>query len=227
MNFNKQKEEDLTEAFKIIDKTNMKQVCYTNQYGFDIICIDLLSNDLANELFKQLKNSVEYYDGELTKVRVFGKWHQIPRQQSAYGDSGLHYKFSGVCLPAKEWIPPLLATKNLLSSITGYDYNFVLINKYRNGSDHMGEHRDDEAELDPNTPIASLTLGQRRPFIFKHVDSRKKCGDKKIEKHKIYLEHGSLLLMNPPTNKYWYHSLPVCKKAPGERINLTFRKITT
>ncbi|XP_044754383.1 DNA oxidative demethylase ALKBH2-like [Coccinella septempunctata] len=216
----------LTEAFENIDKTQLKQVRHTNQHGLDIVSIDLLSKDLADELLTHLNKSIEYYDGELTKVRVFGKWHQIPRQQSAYGDPGLHYKFSGLCLPAKNWIQPLTDVKNLLLAVTGYDYNFVLINKYRNGMDHMGEHRDDEAELDPSTPIASLTLGQRRPFIFKHAESRKKSGDKKvIDKHKMYLEHGSLLMMNPPTNKYWYHSLPICKTASGERINLTFRRI--
>lgn len=42
---------------------------------------------------------------------------------------------------------------------------------------------------------------------------------------KIDLQHGSLLLMNTPTNAYWYHSIPVRKSAPGVRINLTFRKL--
>lgn len=41
---------------------------------------------------------------------------------------------------------------------------------------------------------------------------------------KVELQHGSLLMMNPPTNKIWYHSLPVKKSAVGVRINMTFRK---
>ena len=36
----------------------------------------------------------------------------------------------------------------------------------------MGEHKDDERELDTNTPIASLSLGQERNFYFRHQDSR-------------------------------------------------------
>lgn len=39
------------------------------------------------------------------------------------------------------------------------------------------------------------------------------------------LEHGSLLLMNPPTNQVWYHSLPPRKACPGVRVNLTFRRM--
>ena len=41
----------------------------------------------------------------------------------------------------------------------------------------------------------------------------------------IELEHGSLLMMNYPTNQFWYHSLPKRKRAPGVRINMTFRKM--
>lgn len=63
------------------------------------------------------------------QVRVFGKWHQIPRQQVAYGDHGVNYQFSGVTIPAKPWIEPLKTVKELISKVTGYDYNFVLVNR--------------------------------------------------------------------------------------------------
>lgn len=43
----------------------------------------------------------------------------------------------------------------------------------------MGEHRDNEPELDPNYPIASISLGQERPFVLKHKDARKAGPDKK------------------------------------------------
>ena len=42
---------------------------------------------------------------------------------------------------------------------------------------------------------------------------------------KLLLEHGYLLMMNPPTNKVWYHSLPPRKNCLGVRVNLTFRKM--
>ena len=89
----------------------------------------------------------------------------------------------------------------------------------------MGEHRDDEKELDQKTPIASISLGQHRDFIFRHRDARGGQADRKLEPVKILLDNGSLLLMKEPTNTYWYHSLPKRKKLPGVRINLTFRMI--
>lgn len=72
-------------------------------------------------------------------------------------------------------------------------------------------------------PIASLSLGQTRKFVLKHIDVRKKT--REIELVKLDLHHGSLLMMNWPTNEYWYHSIPKEKKATDIRLNFTFRKI--
>lgn len=89
----------------------------------------------------------------------------------------------------------------------------------------MGEHRDDEKELDPLCPIASVSLGAGRDFVFRHRDARGKMPQRRMEPVKLELAHGSLLLMNQPTNTFWYHSLPVRKRISQPRINLTFRRI--
>ncbi|KAF2878710.1 hypothetical protein ILUMI_27462 [Ignelater luminosus] len=216
---------DLSSALKELESKDMEWEKTTRE-GLDVDYAQLLPRNIACELMTQLETNIEYYSGDLTKVKVFGKWHQIPRQQVAYGDEGLKYHFSGVTLPAKPWINPLISIRELISKVTGHNYNFVLINRYRNGSDHIGKHRDDESELDSTAPIASLSLGQHRDFILTHGNRQKKeYENKDLTTVKIMLQHGSLLLMNPPTNKYWYHSLPPRKSAPGVRINLTFRKI--
>ncbi|XP_040145299.1 DNA oxidative demethylase ALKBH2 isoform X2 [Ictidomys tridecemlineatus] len=64
-----------------------------------------------------------------------------------------------------------------------------------------------------------------RDFCFRHKDSRGKNPHRKLEVIRLQLAHGSLLMMNPPTNAHWYHSLPVRKKVLAPRVNLTFRKI--
>jgi alkylated DNA repair dioxygenase AlkB len=74
-------------------------------------------------------------------------------------------------------------------------------------------------------PIASLSLGQPRDFICRHIDARGKHAKRDIDVVKIELQHGALLMMNNPTNTYWYHSLPQRKKLRNVRINMTFRKM--
>ncbi|KAF7240705.1 DNA oxidative demethylase ALKBH2 [Varanus komodoensis] len=179
----------------------------------------------ADAIFQELEKEVEYFEGALTKLHIFGKWHSIPRKQVTYGDAGLTYTYSGVTFSPKPWIPVLDRIRDRLHLDTGHSFNFVLINRYKDGRDHIGEHRDDERELVPGSPIASVSFGASRDFIFRHCASRGKAPSCRIEPVRLLLEHGSLLLMNFPTNRYWTHSLPSRKKVLAPRINLTFRKV--
>ncbi|XP_063171378.1 DNA oxidative demethylase ALKBH2 isoform X1 [Candoia aspera] len=193
--------------------------------GLSCDYVPLFGRAEADGLFRQLETDVEYFEGELTKLHIFGKWHDIPRKQVTYGDAGLTYTYSGVTFSPKPWIPVLNHIRERVHLVTGHTFNFVLINRYKDGHDHIGEHRDDERELVPRSPIASVSFGARRDFIFRHGASRGKNPSRRIGPVKLQLDHGSLLVMNFPTNRYWYHSLPSRKKVLAPRINLTFRKI--
>ncbi|NXW16321.1 ALKB2 demethylase, partial [Circaetus pectoralis] len=181
----------------------------------------------ADEIFQQLEEEVEYFEGDMTKLHVFGKWHDIPRKQVTYGDPELTYTYSGVTFSPKPWIPVLNRIRDRITLDTGHTFNFVLINRYKDGGDHIGEHRDDERELVPRSPIASVSFGACRDFVFRHCDSRGKNATRHIKPIKLQLAHGSLLMMKYPTNVYWYHSLPTRKRVLAPRINLTFRKVMT
>ena len=160
------------------------------------------------------------------EVKIMGKLCKIPRKQEAFGDEGLSYNFSGVSVAAKPWIPVLKKFRDILVESLALDFNFVLVNHYKDGHDHIGEHRDDERDLVPGSPIACLSFGQERDFVLKHKDSRGKDAKRKDMKPiQLPLQHGSLLVMCHPTNTDWYHSLPVRKKALHPRISLTFRKL--
>jgi len=197
----------------------------------------IYSRDEAEKLLKLCEDEISYFTGQLSKVFVFGKWHDIPRKQAAFGDVGLTYKYSNNVVPALPWTPLLRQIKEDVEAASGHRFNFVLINRYADGRDHMGEHKDDEEELVRGSPIASLSLGQARDFVFRHQDARAGAKAKKATSAaspptppppvKLKLESGSLLLMNSPTNEFWYHSLPKrsVATAPGVRINMTFRNV--
>lgn len=105
-------------------------------------------------------------------------------------------------------------------------YNFAFINYYPPNA-LIGRHSDDEEDIDTEMPIASLSLGGKRPFnIWKGKDTKeplvKKC-----------LASGSLLLMAGECQKHFTHAITSHKKdSEGvlaeqelERFNITFRKI--
>ena len=80
-------------------------------------------------------------------------------------------------------------------------FNSVLLNRYQTGNDKVDWHSDDEPELDKNSLIASLSLGSDRDFLIRE----KGTSGNNI---KQTLQNGSLLIMNPPTQELWEHSIP-------------------
>lgn len=193
--------------------------------GLDVVHYSKFLKSDARAIMQQLEKELPpYFSKNPNEVVVMGKVHKIPRKQAAFGDEGLSYNFSGVSVSANGWIPILEKLRDCLQTSLKERFNFVLVNRYKDGLDHIGEHRDDEADLVPRASIASLSLGQERDFVFKHRLSRGKNAKRKdIEKVTVPLKSGSLLVMKYPTNTHWYHSLPTRKKALGPRINLTFR----
>ena len=215
---------DATPFSLVRSRSNLKWKKISGE-NIDLDYVRLFDKQEADWIFQTCEKEIQYNTG--SQVRVYGKWRNIPRQQVAYGDDGLKYTFSGATVAAKPWTmaPVLKQVNDIITSVTGHTFNFVLVNRYKDGSDHIGEHRDDEADLVQGSLIASLSLGQARDFIFRHKDARGLAAKRKIDPIKLELTHGSLLMMNHPTNEFWYHSLPVRKKAALPRINLTFRQM--
>lgn len=47
-----------------------------------------------------------------------------------YGDPELRYTYSGVTFSPEPWIPVLDHIRERVASVTGHNFNFVLINRY-------------------------------------------------------------------------------------------------
>lgn len=173
-----------------------------------------LDNESASRFYSLFLRELDWQEGE---ILLFGKMIKIPRLQAWYGDPGTSYQYSGITMEPLSWHPSLLKLKQKCEQLCGAKFNSVLANLYRNGQDSMGLHSDNEKELGHQPTIASISLGDRRNFDFKHRVSGAKC--------RIPLEHGSLLIMRGDTQKYWQHGISKTTKSVSPRINLTFRNI--
>lgn len=194
--------------------------------GLNVTQWSLFSAESAKLWFNYLEKPgiITYLPKEETRVKVFGKVYDTPRQVTSYGDPGIKYKFSGSVIKAIPWTPELLILKSLVEDICKCNFNYVLINRYKDGQDTIGYHQDDEGDLVNDAPIASLSFGATRDFILKHAHAKKKSGEfSTLDNVVIPLTSGSLLIMNHPTNKNWYHSIPKRTGVKQPRINLTFR----
>ena len=176
---------------------------------------DFYSAQTADDLYQLTIQECAWRSDNIT---LFGKTHAIPRLHAFYGDSGLRYHYSGITNEALAWTPALQKIRNELKQKTGYDFNALLANYYRDGNDSNGWHADDEAELGWRPVIASLSFGTARDFQLRHNLTR--------ERIDIHLKPGSLLIMAGNTQSLWQHCLPKRKRCKSGRVNLTFRNIT-
>ena len=176
---------------------------------------NFFSMDKASHYFESLKENVPWQQDD---IKVFGKTYPQPRLTSLYATNGKPYAYSNITMFPHSFEGELLEIKERVDQATGEVFTTCLLNFYRDGKDSNGWHADDEKELGENPIIASISLGQERHFHLRHKKN-------KNLKHKILLEHGSLLLMGGSTQHHWQHQIPKTAKKIGERINLTFRII--
>ena len=150
------------------------------------------------------------------EISLFGRRVAEPRLTAWYGDPSAVYTYSGIQLIPLPWHPSLLDIKSRIEKLTAGTFNSVLANAYRDGSDSMGWHRDDEKELGRCPVIASVSLGEERRFLVRKKGAKSTA---------VILEHGSLLLMKGESQQRYQHSLPKTRRPVGYRINLTYRMI--
>ena len=174
-----------------------------------------LSNEESNYFFDTFLSNIPWQQGE---VKVFGKIYAQPRLTSLHSKTLSSYTYAGLTLQPQPMTIELLYLLERVENVCNNEFNSVLLNLYRNGSDSNGWHADNEKELGVHPQIASISFGSNRFFNFKHRSI-------KSENYKIELHHGSLLLMEGPMQEYWLHQIPKTKKALSPRINLTFRKV--
>ncbi len=167
---------------------------------------DFLSLSEADELFAWLQSRVPW---RTETINLFGKRHTVPRLVAWFAEAGLNYRYSGRSHQGAGWPAELSELRCRVAAELGRMPNFLLLNRYRNGSDSMGWHQDDESGLE--TRIASVSLGASRSFLLREPGASRS--------RSLQLAHGSLLLFDGRIR----HALPKSRRRLGERINLTFR----
>lgn len=176
------------------------------------------STRTANKLLK-LAEAQEYHQG---RVQIHGKSLLEPRLTAWFGDSA--YTYSGKQMKPEPFPKPFEELTAQLEIATfehaelPTEYNSLLINYYRDGTDYVSWHADDEAELGKNPIIASVSLGASRDFLIKPKANP-------TERIRVTLNHGDVFLMFGDFQDQYLHAIPPRPLVKEARYNLTFRRI--
>jgi len=168
----------------------------------------------ADRLLQSLLDAIPWRTATMT---IAGQKRPLPRLQCWMADQGRSYSYSGLKLSPHPWNPDVLRIKARLEQLCEHSFNSVLLNYYRDGSDSVSWHADDETELGPNPIVASVSLGAQRTLEFKPKFNLT------TPKKQIVLGSGSILIMGKTIQNNWLHQLPKISGTIHPRISLTFR----
>lgn len=166
--------------------------------------------ETANALFTALRDGIPW-----EHVRIRG----VPQRLATYWIGSVAYEYSRQVRPAAPWLPVPraigAAVESVLFGETGETFEGALLNHYQDGETKLGFHADNEPIIVPDSPIASVSLGATRRFVLRHNATG--------ATRELTLGHGSLLVMQGTTQRFWQHAVPP-ERGVGPRINLTFRR---
>jgi alkylated DNA repair dioxygenase AlkB len=137
---------------------------------------------------------------------MYGKRVAVPRETAGRGDR-----------MSQPWTPRLLAVRERLEALLATGFDYVFVNRYRDGRDSVAWHGDHEIS---GKVVASLSLGATREFDFRPRPGT----DLRPRTIALDLAHGDLVVMRGETQRYWEHRVRKDPRVHEQRINLTFRQ---
>ena len=118
-------------------------------------------------------------------------------------------------LPNNSYISEII--KHVSSVLPGLKFNSVLLTKFRDGSDFIPPHSDDEECIAHDSTIATISLGATREISFYSVANG---GTTPLQ-----LSHGSMYCMTRKSQNLFKHAIPRHDPCSGIRISITLRFI--
>lgn len=149
-------------------------------------------------------------------IQLYGKIVHQQRNIGFFSDESIGYSYSGQLAEAKPLQTHTRALMQLINDRFGTNYNGILVNYYEDGNNYIGDHSDDEKNVDKGGVI-SISYGAVRKFRIRDKLTKKIIMD-------IPTISNSIIHMGGNFQKEFTHGIPVEKSVKGSRYSFTFRK---
>ena len=186
---------------------------------FEDVDADADAEENSSENKQIIEKCVKEIQDKLIKnpeVIVFGKRGIQHREIGFFSDESIGYHYSNNLARSQPLTPFLKKLLKLVNKRFKTRFNGILVNKYANGEDNIGEHSDDESQLD-NAGVVAISYGAIRKFRIRDKKTKKIVMD-------IPTLPNQIIQMAGDFQKEFKHGIPVEKKVTEPRISFTFRK---
>lgn len=129
-------------------------------------------------------------------------------------------KYNGFTIDSSPMTWPIVDVMQKLNYTFGYFFNTCVLNKYDTEDNGVSWHTDKYEGMDYGHDIAIISYGAERDFWWKPMDQVGQL----IDRQKIFLTEGSLLIMPGGFQEKHLHCIPKHDKPCTTRISLTFRR---
>ena len=119
----------------------------------------------------------------------------------------------------RPWHPAVVAIRTALETHTSVRFEVCFLNRYDDGSDHLGWHADDHEGTDHTRPIAVVSFGAAREIWWRPNGA---TGEAPADCRQL-LSNRSLFIMPPGFQSTHQHRIPKADRVCGPRVSLTFR----
>ena len=163
--------------------------------------VDFISAEESNNLCKFL-SKISYHVENGHEVKNFGE----------------PYKYNGAADATSDTIPHEISViiDKIKKEYPDIEINECLVNRYQNGESFISNHSDDEPNINPESSIFCLSLGEDRDIIFKDKFS--------VNEYTHTTKDRSLYIMTRTSQAYYSHRIDrdTCSSV---RFSLTFRHV--
>lgn len=172
-----------------------------------------LSPSEADHYFKYGSEELDLETEPL--VKIFGRDCVCHRRVGFFSQTSSGYAFAGQISRTRGYPDGIRDLTLRVNDYIKTDFDSILVNHYRDGSDNIGAHSDDERGLSHGT-VAVVSVGATRVLRIRTKSDKKRLID-------IPMPHGSLLVMEGKAQKIWTHEVPTAKKIKEGRVSYTLR----
>ena len=178
-----------------MDSVNKSDSTIPQSYVLPLITLPYIS--VPNQPFSKFDLSILDHE---TKFSI-----KLPNRSLCYYGSS-SYSYNGVKhqpqpTPPDSYLNSIL--NHLKTILPDFQYNSVLLTKYKNGSEYIGFHADNEPEITENSDIVTISLGQSRIIQFKCP-----LAANAYPNHELMVNHGDVLIIARNLKTFFSFSSP-------------------